>query len=149
MTRQSNRTQLLEELIELLHVLGRHIGPGREQIIFKSELNHAQLKFLYFVSTDVKVTIPKLIELSNTTPGAVTQITDGLIDKGFLQRDRDELDKRRVYITFSPLGKKKFEKMKGMHIKFLQSLFGILTDIELEQLISIQRKLVLSLAKQK
>lgn len=143
------RTKLIEQLIEQLHIIGRHVGPGREQFLLKVDLNHAQLKFLYFVSTESELTIPRLVEMTKTTPGAVTQIVDGLIEKGFLRREHDQNDKRKVFIRFSTLGKTKFEKMKKLHIKFLQSIFEILTDKELKQMVAIERKLVTNLSTSK
>ncbi|MCC7304331.1 MarR family transcriptional regulator [bacterium] len=146
MQKNKSRTELIKNMIELLHVLGRYVGPGREQFFLKIDLNHAQLKFLYFVGTGKELTIQKLVALTKTTPGAVTQIVDGLIGKGFLKREHDQLDKRRVYIQFSTMGKVKFEKVQKLHLKRLQKIFDVLSDKELKQMISIEKKLVTNLS---
>lgn len=141
-----HRQELIQELIESFHVLSRNIGPGREQFLFKVGLNHAQLKFLYFIYSGHELTVQKLVALTKTTPGAITQLVDGLIKKGFLQRIHDEIDKRRIYITLSTSGKKKFERMKRLHIAFLLSLFDVLSEKELRQLAVIQKKLTSKLS---
>ena len=74
-----------------------------------------------------QVTVNHLAETANTTPGAVTQIVDGLIAKGFLERQKDETDKRKVFVQFSTEGKEKYNRMKEKHMQFLQSLFEVLT----------------------
>ena len=138
----NNRKILLEKLIENMQVLSRHVGPGRENVLCSLDINRAQLSMLHTIYMHKQVTVNHLAETANTTPGAVTQIVDGLIAKGFLERQKDETDKRKVFVQFSTEGKEKYNRMKEKHMQFLQSLFEVLTDEELQKMVDIEQKLL-------
>ncbi len=136
------RTKLLELLVDKLQTFMRYSRPSKEKLLAECELNHAQMHFLLMVHLHKAVTMSELATRTNTTMGAVTQLVDGLIEKGLLERLRDEKDKRVVAIKFSAAGEKKFEALKKQHMAYLSQLFDVLSDDEIQAMTVILDKLV-------
>lgn len=96
-----DRAQILEKLWDL----GRHMST---QTVFLHQaiaqtigLNATDTKCIDLIlrGPDGKLTAGQLSELSGLTTGAVTHILDRLEKKGFVERQRDPNDRRKVLVA--------------------------------------------------
>ncbi|MDF2987346.1 MAG: transcriptional regulator [Eubacterium sp.] len=82
----------------------------------------------------------KMSEIANTlgvTFGTPTVTIDRLIKKGYVVRQRDEEDRRQVFISLSESGVSVFESIVQLRNKLAEKIFGILDIEERKSLIKI------------
>src|SRR3954471_13548966 len=87
-------------------------------------------------------TMTDLAHRSYQSGGTVTGIVDRLVDAGLVERERDEEDRRVVYVRTTEAGTAKLEEIANERRRQLERMTMALTDEELEQLSSILSKLV-------
>jgi DNA-binding MarR family transcriptional regulator len=70
-------------------------------------VSSSDLECLDFLNIEGRVTAGRLAELTGLTTGAITGLVDRMEKAGFVRRERDEEDRRKVYIAIVPeaLGK--------------------------------------------
>jgi MarR family 2-MHQ and catechol resistance regulon transcriptional repressor len=77
--------------------------------------------------------------------GNLTLVIDNLEKKGWVRRERQPDDRRKVLVSLTPKGRARIEKVFPAHVEFLTSVFGGLTSREQETLRGLCRKLGKSL----
>lgn len=76
------------------------------------------------IATDISCT---LVQNKSTT----SRIVELLIEKGFLRREADKEDRRKIYLYITEEGKKYMEKLFPIHSEFQNKLF---TNVNLDVL---------------
>ena len=107
LSRAKARAALMQELE---HAVRKSTALG---VIFGQTVANAvgvsssDLECLDFLNIEGRVTAGRLAELTGLTTGAITGLVDRMEKAGFLRRERDEEDRRKVYIAIVPeaLGK--------------------------------------------
>src|SRR5215470_9418271 len=108
MSRPKPRKFERSELLAKLWDLGRRISTQTvflHQAIAQSVgLNATDTKCIDLImsSGDVAVTAGWLSEMSGLTTGAITHILDRLETRQFIERVRDKVDRRKVFIRIRP-----------------------------------------------
>lgn len=75
---------------------------SQEALAAQLGLNFSDLRCLLLVSAEEEMTPSRLAELSDLTSGAVTGVLDRLEAAGFLRREPDPTDRRRMLIRLDP-----------------------------------------------
>jgi DNA-binding MarR family transcriptional regulator len=89
----------------------------------------------------------RLAELLGVTRGGLTRIVDRLVDRGWLDRERPDTNRREVYAVLTPDGQHAMEQARAVYIGTLQQTLGThLNRTELTELARITDKLVAALA---
>jgi DNA-binding MarR family transcriptional regulator len=65
-------------------------------------ISSSDLECLDFLNIEGRVTAGRLAELTGLTTGAVTGLVDRMEKAGLVRRERDEEDRRKVYIAMIP-----------------------------------------------
>ena len=76
------------------------------------------------------------------TTGGVTVLTTKLLKSGYIEKTRSENDRRASQISITPEGLDLLEQSKKQIDTLINSLFGMLTDEEIETLRNIFNKFV-------
>ncbi|MBI4426545.1 MAG: MarR family transcriptional regulator [Candidatus Kerfeldbacteria bacterium] len=140
------RHALTEQFLESARALGRAMWAGKERCFREFKLHPAQVRILYFVKHHGPVTVKDMAQVMGTTSSAATQLIDGVVRAGYLERVEDSRDRRKVQIQLSAKGRAKFAKFRKDHLAWVAKLLSPLTDRELEQLIAIQKKVMAQVA---
>jgi len=74
----------------------------------RAGISSADMDCIDFVNVEGRMTAGRLAELTGLTTGAITGVVDRLEKAGFVRRERDESDRRKVFIVPVP------EKMMQM-----------------------------------
>ena len=82
------------------------------------------------LSDNLDVTMPRILAITNT-----------LQDKGLIVKSIDSNDKRKTIITITEKGKKDILQKRKNAIIFIESIIKELTDEEIMQYISINKKI--------
>jgi MarR family 2-MHQ and catechol resistance regulon transcriptional repressor len=81
--------------------------------------------------------------------GNLTLVIDNLEKKGWVRRERQPDDRRKVLVSLTPKGRARIEKVFPAHVAFLTGEFSGLTSREQETLRRLCRKLGRSLGGSK
>jgi DNA-binding MarR family transcriptional regulator len=107
LSRAKARAALMQELehaVRKSSALGVIFG---QTVANSVGVSSSDLECLDFLNIEGRVTAGRLAELTGLTTGAITGLVDRMEKAGFVRRERDEEDRRKVYIAIVPeaLGK--------------------------------------------
>jgi len=75
------------------------------------------------------------------TCGAVTGLSDRLIELGFIQREKDETDRRVVLLTLTDQGEENVVKIRQVRKRIMLKLFGELSMEEMQSGLELFEKI--------
>ncbi len=90
---------------ELEHAMRRASGLGAifsQAVADYAGISSSDLECLDFLNLEGRATAGRLAEVTGLTTGAITGVIDRLEKAGFVRRERDELDRRKVFIALIP-----------------------------------------------
>jgi DNA-binding MarR family transcriptional regulator len=102
MSRPEARAALLQELERAVR---RSSGLGvifGQTVASRVGISSSDLECLDFLNLERRVTAGRLAELTGLTTGAITGVVDRLEKAGLVRRERDESDRRKVFIAPVP-----------------------------------------------
>lgn len=91
----------------------------------------------------------ELAELLGFTKGAMTNISNKLVDLGLAKRLYDDKDRRTIQLQITPEGQSALKQAQAIGDKLFTELFSVFTDGELAQYFQLQEKLAASIEKKK
>jgi DNA-binding MarR family transcriptional regulator len=92
-------------LTDLEHAVRRSSALGvifGQTVASRVGISSSDLECLDFLNIEGRVTAGRLAELTGLTTGAITGVVDRLEKAGLVRRERDEEDRRKVFIAIVP-----------------------------------------------
>jgi DNA-binding MarR family transcriptional regulator len=89
----------LEHAVRKSSALGVIFG---QTVANRVGVSSSDLECLDFLNIEGRVTAGRLAELTGLTTGAITGVVDRMEKAGLVRRERDEEDRRKVYIAIVP-----------------------------------------------
>jgi DNA-binding MarR family transcriptional regulator len=102
LSRPKARAALMEELehaVRKSSALGVIFGQA---VANRVGVSSSDLECLDFLNIEGRVTAGRLAELTGLTTGAITGVVDRMEKAGLVRRERDESDRRKVFIAIVP-----------------------------------------------
>src|SRR5216684_4394840 len=102
LSRPKARAALMEELE---HAVRRSSAQGvifGQTVASRVGISSSDLECLDFLNLEGRVTAGRLAEVTGLTTGAITGVVDRLEKAGLVRRERDESDRRKVFIATVP-----------------------------------------------
>ena len=93
-------------------------------------LLEAEFKCFRLMSSEESLNNQEISKRMKLSPGRVTRIMDGLVDKGYMEREIYKKDRRNMILSLSRKGKNLAHKINGAYVKVHQD---ILKEIEVSQ----------------
>jgi DNA-binding MarR family transcriptional regulator len=106
-----------------------------------SDLTHDQHYILRYINRVGSCTSTELAEAFEVKKSAITAIITRLWEKGFIQRTRDENDRRVVYLTLTDKGNEFFKKTEERIHHLVEEFITQFEESEIEQFIETYEKL--------
>ena len=126
-TRQEQLSSLMDHSTHFIHhYLGRRRGQGR---------------ILRFLNEYGDMTQQELQCKLGVQSGSLSEILSKLETVGFIRRERDEADKRRVIVSITEKGLEDLNQHEALRLKRQAVLYDSLTPEEQEEMIRILTKL--------
>ena len=88
-----------------------------------------------FINLEGRMTAGRLAELTGLTTGAITGVVDRLEKAGFVRRERDDSDRRKVFITPVPERLMEIGRFYELMQRAMKKQAGGYTDAELRLLL--------------
>ena len=102
LSRPQARAALLEELE---HAMRRSSAQGAifsQTVASRAGISSSDMECLDFLNLEGRVTAGRLAEVTGLTTGAITGVVDRLEKAGLVRRERDDSDRRKVFIATVP-----------------------------------------------
>src|SRR6267378_5537895 len=102
LSRPKSRAALMQELE---HAMRRSSAQGvlfGQTVASRVGISSSDLECLDFLNLEGRVTAGRLAEVTGLTTGAITGVVDRLEKAGFVRRERDDNDRRKVFIAIVP-----------------------------------------------
>jgi DNA-binding MarR family transcriptional regulator len=90
---------LLQELENAMRKASSQGAMFAKTVADRAGISSADMDCIDFVNLEGRMTAGKLAELTGLTTGAITGVVDRLEKAGFVRRERDESDRRKVFIV--------------------------------------------------
>src|SRR5260221_4587608 len=102
LSRPKARAALLQELEDALRRSSAQGVIFGQTVADVAGISGSDLECLDFLNLEGRVTAGRLAEVTGLTTGAITGVVDRLEKAGLVRRERDESDRRKVFIATVP-----------------------------------------------
>ena len=102
MSRTKTRAALLQELENAMRKASSQGAMFAKIVADRAGISSADMDCIDFVNVEGRMTAGRLAELTGLTTGAITGVIDRLEKAGFVRRERDDSDRRKVFIVPVP-----------------------------------------------
>ena len=102
LSRPKARAALLQELEEAMRRSSAQGVLFGQTVANVAGISGSDLECLDFLNLEGRVTAGRLAEVTGLTTGAITGVVDRLEKAGLVRRERDETDRRKVFIATVP-----------------------------------------------
>ena len=137
----TNRKRQIEELLEGMASMKRNMPFRGIESNKMPRITPSQWGVVMLMGQRGKASIKEVADALHMTSSAVTQLVDGLVENGYVEREERAEDRRGVVLTLSKKTKSQIEKMKGQMVKKFLEVFEVLTDEEFDQFCALQKKI--------
>ena len=102
MSRTKTRAALLQELENAMRKASAQGTMFAKTVADRAGISSSDMDCMDFLNVEGRMTAGRLAELTGLTTGAITGVIDRLEKAGFVRRERDESDRRKVFIAPVP-----------------------------------------------
>jgi DNA-binding MarR family transcriptional regulator len=127
--------EIAQNFYEMSRFISKKMGKG------DSSLTSPQYFILYNLFISGKSTVSCLAEVLSLTSGATTTAVNRLVEAGFLNRNRDQDDRRVVWITLTKTGQEMMEEYHQCRSEIWREMFVEFSEAELVQFLTLLKKL--------
>ena len=126
---------LAEALLDELSRWGPRERAGMLRSWHRGSLSLVHLMVLNLVEADGPQSMGQLAEALDVSVASVTGIVDRMERRGLVERERGEVDRRRILVSLTPLGAGVFSEMSARRRERLTRLVGTLSDRQIRGLL--------------
>ena len=105
------------------------------------ELTLIEINTIMVIGSESMKSMSEIANKLGVSFGTPTVTIDRLINKGFVERIRDEGDRRQVFVKLSQTGVQVYDSVIELKRKVTEKIFGVLTVEERSTMITILSKL--------
>jgi len=128
--------KLLKTLPHIMNILFHDInGCSPSEEFNRLDLNKTQKKTLFILQSDEEMNMSRFCRILNMEKGSFTSVIDSLIDKDLVLRQRDNNDRRKVYIRLSKKGRDYVEKAVDIISSYIENKLSVLSKEDLSSFI--------------
>lgn len=124
-----------EQINEALVNVFNNVVWIEEASLRESKFNDITIKDMHTIAAISMYetrTASQVAEMVHLTPSAMTSVIDKLVKKGYVERHRDDNDRRVVHLVLTHNGRTVFRAHEAFHRGMAHSLFDSLSDDETE-----------------
>lgn len=129
-----NKSELVQEIVELERQIGRIIGQHAHILWIDSGLTPTQLRSLFLIVNKGSTNFRKLAEALGVTPANVTGIVDRLVGQGLVSRTQNPEDRREMTLQATDKGQALVSNLKEVGVKHMTQVLSGLSVEELSAL---------------
>jgi DNA-binding MarR family transcriptional regulator len=135
LSRPKARAALLRELEEAMRRSSAQGVLFGQAVANVAGISGSDLECLDFLNLEGRVTAGRLAEVTGLTTGAITGVVDRLEKAGLVRRERDEADRRKVFIVTVPENIAGIARFYVPMQQAMQKLWSTYSEAELQLLL--------------
>lgn len=135
LSRAKARAALLKDLEEAVRRTSAQGVLFGQTVADVAGISGSDLDCMDFLNLEGRMTAGRLAELTGLTTGAITGVVDRLEKAGFVRRERDETDRRKVFIATVPENLAQIGRLYAPMQAAMQKLWSTYSDAELQLLL--------------
>lgn len=108
-------------------------------------LNPTQFSVLEKLHVEGSLKVTEVAKLLCLTAGAVTGITDKLIEAGYVERRRDDVDRRTVYLEMTEAGNKAYTETLEQRAALFERFFDNVEEDQIRQFLRVCNQMMVNL----
>ena len=140
MSRPKARVALLQELEEAMRRTSAQGVLFGQTVANVAGISGSDLDCMDFLNLEGRITAGRLAELTGLTTGAITGVIDRLEKAGFVRRERDEADRRKVFIMIVPENVAKIGRLYVPMQEAMHKVWSTYSDAELQLLLRFAKE---------
>lgn len=141
MSPKIKREQLIQEIMEDSSRL-KQLALADRSRLGALQLSKAQLELIHLLYFHDKITVKQTAGHLSVSVSAVSQLTDPLYAEGYLRRQNDPKDRRIIYLSLTPKGRKVIKNLRHSLRSGFRAIMETLDQRDLATLNRIYKKLV-------
>ncbi len=141
------RAELIQSIFESMSAVKRSIAARQHFIGMDCPIPHGQLELFFRIYHEQPISFKQLAQQLHLTPGAISQLVEGLEQHNLVTRRSDPKDRRVQCLEVSPEGVALIKRVENHRQKMMEGVMAGLSDHELEVWLRIQQKLLEQLEK--
>jgi DNA-binding MarR family transcriptional regulator len=135
LSRTKARAALLQELENAMRKASAQGAMFAKTVADRAGISSSDMDCMDFLNVEGRMTAGRLAELTGLTTGAITGVIDRLEKVGFVRRERDESDRRKVFIAPVPERMMEIGRFYELMQRAMQKQSDRYTDAELKLLL--------------
>ncbi|MDT8440269.1 MAG: MarR family transcriptional regulator [Desulfuromonadales bacterium] len=112
------------------------------EVVRGSDLTPNQMHAIEIIGHEKSLRMKELAEKLGVTTGTLTVTVDRLEQKGLIERQPHETDRRSYRVVLTAEGKKHFKRQHEFHLKLTEEIVSVLSPAELAGFSAILGKVV-------
>jgi len=104
-------------------------------------VSSAQFLLMQYLDNVHQATVSKASGAMGVTPGAITSLSERLVSAGYLKRERDNGDRRMVWLMLTPKGERILGELQNRRRQLVMYYLSDLSEQEIENLVGMVRHL--------
>jgi DNA-binding MarR family transcriptional regulator len=139
--KDTNKTKLIDEIIEVQRAIDRSRRQYETDIWVTFPLTRAQIRSLFFISIQKGTCLVDLAHALGVTPANANSIVDRLVKQGLLSRTEDSPDRKMAIISTTNDGE---EFVSNIRLRVRDYWKKVLSGLKPEELYSVMEGLTLT-----
>jgi len=135
-----NRKDLIQEFTQSFRYLVRTIRLD-SAVEFEGYIPFSEFTVLRALENDLTLRVSDVARSLNSTNSYVTLTSEKLVKKGYIVRERNESDRRTVYLTLTDEGVVLVKRMNEIMFAYFNKTFGDVTNEDMTLVINILKKI--------
>lgn len=144
-----NRDAIINSLLENMNLTKRSMTSYMHAVMSNLPISPAQLEMLHVIRHLQPVSSKKLAQDRQLTPGAISQLTDALVQHNLVERVPDLTDRRTHTLKTTKTGDKLLRSIQKRREELFRRVMFNFDDNELQVWLKIQNKVIRELEKEK
>jgi DNA-binding MarR family transcriptional regulator len=137
-----DREELLQNIFSTFSGIQRLMHARFQRTFEHAKVAPSQLQLLFIIECSQPINLKELASKMYMTPGAITQLIEGLVTEGYIARKQDDNDRRIVYVSLAAEGRKKIAELKKTKQHMFEQVMSSLDDEELRLFLKVQQKML-------
>lgn len=136
----SSLNQFSREVTEIMPFLLREFVKREKNELATGHISFPQMVALDLLSQRSRVRMSEVAHALSIQLSTATPLVDRLIRQGMATRERDDKDRRLVWVTVTPKGRKVVQNIIREKQASIRAIFGALTEEERGQYLCVLKK---------
>lgn len=136
-----------DEVLEVMPLMFREFARREDNALARGKISCPQMVALTFAAERGEVTVGQIARVLSSEKSSASALLERLVKLGMMKRRHDEKDRRLVWMSLTPKGRKIIDQILSQKRRSLKAIFGPIPPRQRGQYLSVLRKVKANLAR--